>query len=168
MLADEDVAGGGPCRARKAPGQLAGRGHGLLVARAVLQRVGEEEERLVGVRCLRVFLQQFSILEDRFGAGVGRCAPIAHRGCLVPGICFRLGADAQREPAPAKQRGQPAGRLGLLGVGAAQLQHPPQHGFLLLFLLRDHLLDVPVQEVRVAGRLRDGSGDQEREHGLPP
>src|SRR5207249_8015269 len=46
VLADEDVAGGRPRRARKAPGQLAGGGHGLRVTPALLQGVREEEQRL--------------------------------------------------------------------------------------------------------------------------
>src|SRR5207249_9093821 len=77
VLADEDVAGGRPRRARKAPGQLAGGGHGLRVTPALLQGVREEEERLVQAGGPWVLLQKLPVTGDRFGAGVGGPAAVA-------------------------------------------------------------------------------------------
>ena len=167
MLADEDVAGGRPRRARKAPGQLAGGGHGLRVTPALLQGVREEEQRLVQAGGPWVLLQKLPVPGDRFGAGVGGPAAVARGRGLVALVGRGLGADAQGKAARAEQAGKPRHHFRLFRGRAAQLQHAPERGFLLLLPGGDDRLGPAVQQGRIAPGLGHGGGDEQRDHPGP-
>ena len=167
MLADEDVAGRRPDRPGELPRQLARGGDGFGVATGVLQRVGEEEERLVEPGRGRILLDQLAVAPDRFRARVGRPALVACRRGLVARVGFGLCADEEREPARAQEAGQPRQHLGLLGRRAAQLEHPPQRLFLLVFLGDDDLFDAAVEQRWIASRSsRCGCCKQKGDHGV--
>ena len=114
MLADEDVARRRPRRAGKAPGQLARDDDRLAVPPALLQRVGEEVERLVGAWRAGILVEQLTVAGDGFRARIGGGAPVTDRGRLVALVRFRLRADAQGEPSRAEKACQPRQRLRLL------------------------------------------------------
>jgi len=167
MLADEDVAGRCPGRARKAPGQLAGGGHRLRVAPALLQRVGEEEQRLVQAGSPRILLQELPVPRDRFGSGAGGGAAVARGRSLVALVGRGLGADAQGKAARAQQAGEPRHHLRLFRGRAAQLQHAPERGLLLLLPGGHDRPRAAVQQRRIAPGLGHGSGDEQRDHPGP-
>ena len=76
-------------------------------------------------------------------------------------------ADEEREPARAQETGQPRQHFGLLGWRAAQLEHPPQRLFLLLFPGDDDLFDMLMEQRRIAsGRSRGCGCKQQSDHGV--
>ena len=167
VLADEDMARRRPDRAREPLRQLTRYRDGFGIAPRFLQGVGEEEQRLVRSRRAGVLLQQLAVAGDGLRACIRGSAPILRGGRLVTAVGRCLGADGERQAARAQEARETCERLGLTGRRAAQLQHPPQRRFLLLLLHGGDRRRAPVQQRRIAARLRHCRGDEQGKHQQP-
>src|SRR5207302_6340221 len=121
------------------------RRNGLVVLARVLQRVGEEEERLVELRRAWVLAEQLAVERDGLRARRLRRRLVALRGGRIP---IRLGgrSDCQRQAAAPHQIRQSRRDLGLLRLASTQREQAAERTLLLLLLRLDRRIGAAVEE----------------------
>ena len=154
MLADEHVGRRRPGGLGEPPRQLARRRDGLVVLARILQRVGEEEERLVELRRARVFAEQLAIERDGLRARHLRERLVALRGGWIR-IHLGGGAHGQRQAAAPHQIREPRRDFGLLSLASPQREQAAERTLLLLLLRLHRRIGAAVQERGIPPRLRE-------------